>query len=173
MISKIVNILIVCSLALMSGNTNAQSAKERKALFDSMTNYEVTTMGVGVDGTKIIKVWAYAPTVDKAIVQAKKNAVHACIFRGLPSCETAMATPALCPNPNALVTNEAYFASFFKTAGPYLKFVNMTTDGVPSGQDRRKVKGGYKVALYVQVMYDNLRDQLEADGIIRKLSTGF
>ena len=48
----------------------------------------------------------------------------------------------------------------------------MTTDGVPSGQDRMKIKGGYKVAIYVQVMYDNLRDKMEADGIVRKRSTG-
>lgn len=49
----------------------------------------------------------------------------------------------------------------------------MTTDGVPSGQDKRKVKGGYKVAIYVQVMYDNLKKKMEDDGIVRKLSTGF
>ncbi len=49
----------------------------------------------------------------------------------------------------------------------------MTTDGVPSGTDRRQVKGGYKVGIYVQVMYDNLKRKLEADGIARKLSSGF
>jgi hypothetical protein len=49
----------------------------------------------------------------------------------------------------------------------------MTTDGIPSGQDRRKVKGGYKVAIYVQVMFDNLKHKLEADGIAKKLNSGF
>lgn len=49
----------------------------------------------------------------------------------------------------------------------------MTTDGVPSGQDRLKVKKGYKVAIYVQVMFDNLRKKLEADGIVKSLSSGF
>ena len=36
-----------------------------------------------------------------------------------------------------------------------------------------KVKGGFKVALYVQVMYDNLKTKLQNDGIARKLSAGF
>ena len=49
----------------------------------------------------------------------------------------------------------------------------MTTDGTPAGQDRRKIKGGYKCALYIQVMYDNLKRQMEADGIAKKLSSGF
>jgi hypothetical protein len=32
---------------------------------------------------------------------------------------------------------------------------------------------GFKVAIYAQVMYDNLRRQLEADGIARRLDSGF
>ena len=65
------------------------------------------------------------------------------------------------------------FDNFFETAGPYIDFVNVTTDGVPSGEDRLKVKKGYKVALYVQVMHDNLKRKLQADRIIKSLSSGF
>jgi hypothetical protein len=35
------------------------------------------------------------------------------------------------------------------------------------------MKKGYKVAIYAQVMYDALRKQLEADGIARRLDSGF
>lgn len=131
------------------------------------------TIRVGSDGTKFIKVWGFGKKVDIAVMEAKKNAVAACIFRGLPACSTAMATPALCTDPNAGTTHQDYFNNFFTTGGTYLNFVNLTTDGIPSGQDRRQVKGGYKVAIYVQVMHDNLRRQLEADGIIKGLSSGF
>lgn len=151
----------------------SQSRKERKALFESMQNFEVSTVKVGTDGTKFIKVWGYGRKVDDAIVQAKKNAVYACIFRGLPAASTANATPALCRDANAYQENQEYFDNFFETAGPYINFVNMTTDGVPSGQDRLKIKKGYKVAIYVQVMFDNLRKKLENDGIIKGLSDGF
>lgn len=170
---KLLFAVVMMLLALAPATSFAQKGKDRKALFSSWNNYEVTTVKVGTDGTKFIKVWGFGKKVDLAIMQAKKNAVHACLFRGLPGVEGAMATPALCPDPGILTANEAYFTNFFETAGEYLKYINMTTDGVPSGQDRRQVKGGYKVAIYAQVMYDNLRDKLEADGIIKKLSTGF
>ena len=153
--------------------TFSQSRKERKALFESMQNFEVETVKVGTDGTKFIKVWGYGRKVDDAIVQAKKNAVYACIFRGLPANTEANATPPLCTDPNGYMNNQEYFDNFFETAGPYIDFVNVTTDGVPSGEDRLKVKKGYKVALYVQVMHDNLKRKLQADRIIKSLSSGF
>ncbi len=170
---KLLFAVVMMLLALAPATSFAQKSKDRKALFSSWHNYEVSTVKVGTDGTKFIKVWGFGKKVDGAIVQAKKNAVHACLFRGLPGVEGAMATPAICSDPNTLTANEAYFTKFFETAGEYLNYINMTTDGVPSGQDRRQVKGGYKVAIYAQVMYDNLRDKLEADGIIRKLNSGF
>lgn len=165
--------IIVMLLAMVPAMMFAQSRKERKALFDNLNNYEVTTVKVGTDGTKYIRVWGFGKKVDDAIVQAKKNAVHACIFRGLPGMATANATPALCKDPNTWANNEDYFVTFFKTGGEYIKFINMTTDGAPSGQDRRKLKSGYKVAIYAQVMFDNLRVKLQTDGIIRKLNSGF
>ena len=71
------------------------------------------------------------------------------------------------------MNNYEYFEKFFAPGGAYLGFVNMTTDGIPTGQDRLKVKGGYKVALYIQVMFDNLKNKLEQDGLKKKLSAGF
>lgn len=151
----------------------AQKASEIRKLFDNWNNYEVSTVQVGQDGTKLLKVWGFGKKVDKAIIQAKKNAVHACIFRGIPGNDKAGNTPAICKDPNALENNLDYFYDFFETGGAYIQFVNLTTDGMPSGQDRREVKGGYKVAIYVQVMYDNLKKKLEADGIVKSLRTGF
>lgn len=144
-----------------------------RKVMKSWDNYEISTVQVGVDGTKFVKVWGYGRNLKKAMLQAKKNAVHACIFRGIPGMETAMATPPLCKDPDAFDQNQAYFEAFFSDAGDFIRYLNMTTDMVPSGTDMRKVKSGYKVALYVQVMYDNLRARLESDGIIRGLSTGF
>lgn len=159
-------------LTFMSATVVAQD-KDRNKSFSSWDNYEITTEKVGTDGTKFVKVWGFAKKEDAAIMQAKKNAVHACLFRGLPGNTSAMNTPPICFSTDALAANESYFKDFFKAGGPYLAYINMTTDGVPSGQDKRKVKGGYKVAIYVQVMYDNLKKKMEDDGIVRKLSTGF
>lgn len=139
-------------------------------------NYEVTTISVGQNGTKNLKVWGFGKKVDKAIEQAKKNAVHACLFRGCPGAQTARATPAIFANQGkgqVAAENFEYFYDFFEENGDYIQFVNMTTDGVPSGQDRREVKGGYKVAINVQVMYDNLREKMKQDGILKNSAGGF
>ena len=165
--------LLMTLSAVSTGAQNNLTGKDRRKSFKSWDNYEISTEKVGVDGTKFVKVWGFGKTVDQAIMNAKENAVHACIFRGIPGNATAMSTPPICPNPDTMVSNEDYFQNFFSAGGPYLAFVNMTTDGVPSGTDKRKVQGGYKVGIYVQVMYDNLKRKLEHDGIARKLSSGF
>jgi len=149
------------------------SRKERKAHYSSNYNYEVQISGVGQVGTKVMKVWGYGKRVEDAIIEAKMNAVASAIFKGIPGGQGAAATPAILTDPNASEKHADYFETFFSPGGKYLQFITMTTDGMPSGQDRLKMKTGYKVAIYVQVMYDALRKQLETDGIARRLDAGF
>ena len=78
-------------------------------------NYEVVTLGVGADGTKIFKI-------------------------------------------------------YFAPGGQYLRYVNVTSSENPS---KEKVKGGFKFGLEVQVLYNNLRNDLQDAGVIRSLSSGF
>lgn len=165
--------LLFISLFIFPNVSFSQSKREIKSLMENFANYEVTTVKVAVDGTKFVKVWGYGKKVDAAIINAKKNAVHACLFRGLPGMETAMPTPPIIRDRNSFDDNNDYFMDFFMTGGDYIQYINVTTDGVPSGQDRREVRGGYKVALYIQVMYDNLKKRMEEDGLVRKLSDGF
>jgi hypothetical protein len=161
---------IICAVALPLG---AQTRKERKILYNSQYNYEIEPVGVGQDGTKVFKVWGYGKKVEDAVMNAKEAAVAACIFKGLPGGQGSAPTPPICSEPNAEVKHEQYFDNFFKVGGKYLQFIALTNDGDPAGEDRLKIKKGYKVAIYVQVMYDALRKQLEADGIARRLDSGF
>ncbi len=140
------------------------------------STYEVTTISVGQNETKNLKVWGFGKNINKAIEQAKKNAIHACLFRGLPGAANARTTPAIFANQGkdqVALENFEYFYDFFEVNKEYIGFVNITTDGVPSGQDRREVKGGYKVAISVQVMYDNLKEKMSNDGILKKASSMF
>lgn len=140
--------------------------------FSAAYNYEVETVGVGTEGTKSLKVWAYGKNVDEAVQLAKKCAVAACIYRGLPASDNTLATPALCPEPDSKW--DIFFRQFFSDGGEYLNYVNLTSDGVPSGQDRLKIKnGGYKCGIYVQVLYDRLRKDLEKSGIITSMNSWF
>lgn len=167
---------ILALILVFSGFSQAQerhSRKERKAHYNSNYNYEVQIMGVGQDGTKVMKVWGYGKRVEDAIIEAKMNAVASVIFKGIPGGYGAAATPPILSDPNAGDKHADYFENFFAPGGKFLQFISMTTDGMPSGQDRLKIKGGYKVAIYAQVMYDALRKQLEVDGVARRLDSGF
>ena len=166
-------ILTLVGITFLSVTLNAQSRRERKILYNSQYNYEIEPVGVGTDGTKVLKVWGYGKFVSEAIMSAKADAVAACIFKGLPGGAGAAPTPPIILEPNAENKYADYFETFFAVGGKYLQYIAVTTDGEPSGQDRLKIKKGYKVAIYVQVMYDALRKQLEADTIARRLDQGF
>ncbi len=156
-------------LAAMPTITSSQSRKTMISVESLPTNYSVETIKVGADGTKLLKVSGYGSNDDAAVFNAKRNAIHAAIFRGLPATLDANATPPICSDPSAMTIHKAYFDQFFTS--DYQQYVNVTTDGVPSGADRVKVKGGYDVKIYVQVMFDNLRRKLEQDGIVTALSS--
>ena len=168
---------IILSIAALCVAVVAYAGKDKKSRvenvngFSAAYNYEVETVGVGSEGTKSLKVWAYDKTVEKAVALAKKCAVAACIYRGLPASTYSLATPALCENPDPKW--DGWFKKFFDDGGQYNNYVNLTTDGMPSGQDRLKMKGGYKVGVYVQVLHDRLRKDLEREGIIKSMNSWF
>jgi len=165
-------ICIVMLVIFAIATVNAQSRKERKAMYDSKFNYEIESLGVGQDGTKLIKIWGYGKKADDAVFEAKKNAVAAVIFYGVPAGKGAAATPSILPV-DGYEKNMDFFDDFFKAGGMYLSFVNSTTDGMPGGSDRIKMNKGYKVALSASVNYNQLRKYLEEKGIAKKMDSGF
>jgi hypothetical protein len=167
------NTLIILFLAFLTITAaDAQSRKERKAMYDSQFNYEIQCLGVGQDGTKLVKIWGYGKKADDALYEAKRNAVAAVIFRGVPGGNGAAPTPSILPI-DGYEKNMDFFDDFFKAGGMYLSFVNSTTDGMPGGADRIKMDKGYKVALSASVNYNQLRKYLEEKGIAKKMDAGF
>lgn len=168
---RIISILLLLTVFISVPSVSyAKKKVDKQQYMKEWSNYEATTNSVGQNGTKNLKVWGYGKKIDKAIEQAKKNAIHACLFRGVPGASNALATPAIFKNQGSgqvAIENFDYFYDFFEGNEEYLQFVNITTDGYPSGQDRREVKGGYKVAINVQVMYDNLKEKMKADGLLK------
>lgn len=160
--TRIVTALVSCFLLCAPVYAQKYTVKNSR-------NYEVVTLGVGVDGTKIFKIYVTEKTERKAIPLAKKAAVEVCVFRGLSATSTVSATPALCSLSDEQ-RHAAFFEDFFAPGGEYLRYVNITSDESPS---KEKVKGGHKFGLVVQVMYNNLRNDLQNAGIIKSLSSGF
>lgn len=158
-------------LLMFSLGISAQSRKEKKMAGYLIGNYEVECMGTGMDGTQLIKVWGYGKRPEDAAYQAKKNAVHAVIFKGISGGQPGCMMRPLVTKPGAEVQHADYFNTFFANGGHYLSFVSQTGDGT---MDRIKVdKKQYKVGVVVAVKHAELRRELEAAGIIPKLGQGF
>jgi hypothetical protein len=159
--------LVVFSLSII-GNLSAQNLKkEFKKLWGSDVSYEVTVVGVGTDGTKLLQVWGYEKKADDAKIEAKKNAVAACLFKGAVGSGVNVMKPII-PNEADADKFQEYFEKFFETGGQYLQYVGISSDA--TGKDIVKMAKGYKVGVVVSVNYDALRKEMENKGIVKKLS---
>ena len=165
---------LLFTLIVMLVFLGCASKRERQILYSSSYNYEIQPAGVGQDGTKAVKVWGYGRSPEDAVKAAKRNAIAAIIFQGIPAGPGVGRTPAIVTEHNAEEKYAGYFDEFFKTGGRYLSFIALSTDGPPSGQDRLRIERNYyKVGVNVQIMHDNLRRELENAGIARRLDHGF
>lgn len=129
-------------------------------------NYEMVCQGVGLQGSNLVKVYSYAGTAEGAIKQAKKDAVHGVLFKGIVGGNGCSPQPPIVSS-EELNANRAFFDNFFKN--DYERYVNLSSDGSTSPKDRLKVGSQYKVGVVVSVNKNELRRYLESQNIIKKL----
>jgi len=137
---------------------------------------QVYTTGQGKNRTQLIKAWAVAKNADKAIVQAKMDAVTAALFTGIGFDESThgMGVSNLAP----LVSDAQYhefeslFQEFFKK-GTFLNFVHDLNSSYPSGQNNVAVPGGRRVGVNLVLDYPALRKWLEENGVVKGLGSHF
>ena len=157
-------LLLLISLLAYTGVIKAQ----RNSNPDN--EYEVQFLRTGVEGTILFKIYSYGKKEDDCITNAKRNAVRAVIFDGIPGSD--MQKP-LVTEAGAEELYKDYFNVFFKKNGKYLRYVSISTDGSIDSNDRLKVGKRVKVGIAVSVQKAALRKELESAGIIRKLNDGF
>ncbi len=162
-------LLLAVVLSFFTLNSNAQKKKNVAAFYD----YEVECMGTGMDGTQLLKVWGYSAKPSEAVELAKKNAVHAVMFKGILNGKPGCMMRPLITEPGAEQQHQDYFTAFFKKGGKYLEFVSVSNDGSIDPKDRLKVGNRYKIGVVVSVSHSALRKELEAAGIVKPLGQGF
>lgn len=167
---------VFCLLALVAVSTGvAFGQKKAKAKADADTQayrYEVEQTSVAAaTGEVNLMVYGYSTKPAVAEEQTKKNAVHACIFKGLPAAPNKPGSQRkpLLMDAQQEAAQAAFFANFFREGGEYMRFVVMT-GGYPKTM---KMKKEYKVGVPVKVKYAELRKYLEQNKVIRSLTTGF
>ncbi len=168
--------VITIALIVVAGlvnNTYSQGKKKADKDTESW-RYEIEAVKEGTMNTYLIKVWSYSNYPEVAIEQAKKNAVHGIIFRGISGAAGVQSKPPLTSDTNLEQEKASFFEAFFSEGGKYMKFVNLSNDGAVAAGDRLKIdKNTYKIGVLVSVNVGTLRKDLEEAGIIRKLNSGF
>lgn len=169
-------IWLMVALMSIAVVTNAQRRKKKKANKETKEwRYEIEGVRTGTEGTCLVKVWSYSKKPQVAAEQAKKNAVHGIVFKGYAGKNRGCRPQkALVRDVNAEENNKAFFDKFFADGGKFMKFVTLSTDGAVGAKDIMKIsRKQYKVGVVVSVRKDDLRKYLEAEGIIKGLSSGF
>lgn len=159
--------LIVAFLAVMMFVPAFAGKKQDKQTL--VWNYEVQDLDVvAKDGKSVIfKIWSYDKSEKKAIAQARKNAVHAVIFKQIGY------NPALAGTEQVEAEHADFFKEFFADGGAYMRFVTMANNGAIGAGDNIKLKGQYKVGIRVTVNRADLRKYLEQKGILQSMNSLF
>ena len=149
-------------LILLANTVFAQKTNEKRSVLDQQ--YEVQYIGVGQDGTKVFTVTTTAKDAVEGVEMAKRDAVAACLFKGITASGNTKATPAIVSYAKA-EENIEFFESFLalptkKTpGGQYHRFINKT--GNPQSVKEGKA---YTVSVDVQVLYDDLQKYMQDKG---------
>ncbi len=165
------NLVLLLTAILL---TTLCSAKKKINKETEQWKYEVEATGVGVQGTYQIKVWTYSSKEETAIEQAKKNAVHAIMYKGFPTKDRIKGQKPLVRNTNFTKEQNRIIDNLFKDKGEFQRFVTLSNNGAIAPGDRIKLgRKKYKIGVVVSVNVAELRKFLEDQGIIQKLSAGF
>jgi hypothetical protein len=149
----------------------SQSRKESKIAGYTIDNYEVECLGTGKNDTELFKIWGYGRKQDDAVIQAKRNAVHAIIFKGISTGIAGCSSVPIISDINIENNNLEFFNNFFDKDGEYLKYVEITGEGA---EDVIKVNTRmYKVSLAVSVNRGRLNSYLIQKKILKAFGSQF
>ena len=126
-------------------------------------------MGVGIDGTYLIRVTDYFRTTDERVYLdgLKKDAVHSVIYSGIPAGNGSIRQPALLNKDTRIEGSEEALNNFFEQK-LYNNFINSV---VNSSKNIVKIQGSkdYKISVTLSVNKDELRKYLIDNNIIKSL----
>lgn len=131
--------------------------------------YKTECLGVELDGSQSLKAWGYGRSKTDAVEQAKKNAVKDVIFNGIHEGKQDCSQKALLTVVNAQEKYETYFSKFFADGGEYLSFISIQNKSIFSkkSKNNKKVREGFVNGIVLNVLRNELKNKLIADGIIK------
>lgn len=119
-------------------------------------DYPVRCIGVELDGSVTLESFGKGRNYFDASEQAKKNAVHAVVFKGVKEGNGGCDRNPLLLTASAQSIYQDFFANFFKDGGAYKDFVSLKDERISNKRNRSARKSNQMQQRLVIVRVDRL-----------------
>jgi hypothetical protein len=162
--------LIIIFLVFPINSSVSQTKRENRITNERTRNwqYESICFEAGGSGSSyLIEITSYVADLKLALPQAKKNAIHAVLFKGVSGNNLGCTTKEpLIPN-GVYEDNFNYFEDFFYNTEQYNQFA--TSPSGAAEKSENLTRKNFRVTFIISVNVETLRKKLEFDKIIEPL----
>ena len=167
---KFLKICIVALLIVPINSLFSQTNSNRKVTEERTRNWQYESEcfeSGGAGSSYLIQVTSYVGDVRLALNQAKKNAIHAVLFKGVSGNDLGCTAKEPLIKNGVYNDNFEYFEDFFYNTRQYNQFATLPSGSAESTEKlKRKM---YKATYAISVNVDDLRKKLEYDKIIEPM----
>ena len=167
---KFLKICIVALLIVPINSLFSQTNSNRKVTEERTRNWQYESEcfeSGGAGSSYLIQVTSYVGDVRLALNQAKKNAIHAVLFKGVAGNDLGCTAKEPLIKNGVYNDNFEYFEDFFYNTRQYNQFATLPSGSAESTEKlKRKM---YKATYAISVNVDDLRKKLEYDKIIEPM----
>lgn len=136
----------------------------------SQSNYQYECVSLGDDGSLTIKIWNPQKGKNYKLEQARKDAIQAILFSGIPSNNDCVAQKPILQKKEEQEKFRNIEKDFFSSNGVWSKYTQSsgTETTIPESLGEKEWK-----VFQVSVAKNLLRKYLEEKNIVKPLNTGF
>ena len=167
---KFLKICVVALLIVPVNSLFSQTNSNRKVTEERTRNWQyesICSESGGTGSSYLIQVTSYVGDVRLALNQAKKNAIHAVLFKGVAGNNLGCTAKEPLIKNGVYNDNFEYFEDFFYNTRQYNQFATSPSGSAESSEKlKRKMN---KVTFIISVNVDDLRKKLEYDKIIEPM----
>ena len=167
---KFIKICIVALLIVPINSLFSQTNSNRKVTEERTRNWQyesICSESGGTGSSYLIQVTSYVGDLRLALNQAKKNAIHAVLFKGVAGNNLGCTAKEPLIKNGVYNDNFEYFEDFFYNTRQYNQFATSPSGSAESSEKlKRKMN---RVTFIISVNVDDLRKKLEYDKIIEPM----
>ena len=169
---KFLKICIVALFIVPVNSLFSQTNSNRKVTEDRTRNWQyesICSESGGTGSSYLIEVTSYVGDVRLALNQAKKNAIHAVLFKGVSGNNLGCTAKEPLIKNGVYNDNFEYFEDFFYNTRQYNQYATSPSGSAESTEKlKRKMN---RVTFIISVNVDELRKKLEYDKIIEPMGS--